>query len=94
MHYYATKRFGHRGDATVFYVPKEWDISADEDITFIFWTGGMKMPMMPYKLRVTPKRMNKEGAVGIYIPAPYVPMILKDKLTSVCIITGEEDVDA
>ena len=94
MYYYTTKRFGHRGEATVFYVPKEWELTPDEDVTFIFWTGGLKMPEMPYKLRITPKKMNNDGAIGIYIPAPYVPMITKDKLISVCIITGEEDGDA
>lgn len=93
-YFYTTKHFGHRGDATVFYVPKEWELTPDEDVTFIFWTGGQKMPAMPYKLRATPKKMNRGGAIGIYIPLPYVPLIPKDGLTTVCIITGEEDVDA
>lgn len=93
-YYYGTKRFGHRGEATVFYVPKEWELPSGEDVTFIFWTGGQKMPQMPYKIRVTPKKMNNGGAIGIYIPAPYVPMFPQDRLVSICIITGDEDGDA
>ena len=93
-YYYATKHLGSRSGSTVLYLPKEWEITPDVDVTFIFWTGGEKIPVTPYKLRVTPKKMNKEGAVGIYIPSAYTSLMPADKHVSVCIITGDEDGNA
>ena len=92
-YYYATKRLGSRSGSVVLYIPKEWNITPDVDVSFIFWTGGEKMPSTPYKLRVTPKKMNKEGAVGIYVPSAYAPLIPDDKLITICIITGEDGGD-
>ena len=88
-HYFVTKRLGSRSGSTVLYLPKEWGITPNEDVTFMFWNGGEAMPPIPYKLRITPKKMNDEGAIGIYLPTQYVQMVPEDKLITAYIITGE-----
>ena len=34
MDYYITKRIGHRNGAPVLYLPKDWGIIPDVDVTF------------------------------------------------------------
>lgn len=93
MDYYITKRIGHRNGAPVLYLPKDWGITPDVDVTFIFWDSEKSDGTLPYKLRLTPKKMNNEGAIGIYIPSVYMDVLPKGGLITFRIITGGGETD-
>lgn len=93
-YYYATKHLGHRNKSTVLYFPKEWDVPSNEDATLLIWKGGEAMPETPYRLRVILKKMNNDGAIGIYLSKVYADDVPSDGFISFCLILRESTTDA
>lgn len=93
VEFYITKRLGRRNGAPVLYLPKDWNITPDKDVTFIFWDTEKAKKTLPYKLRATPKKMNNEGAVGIYMPNTYMDVLPENGLITFRIITDGEESD-
>lgn len=91
---YITKNISMKGATKVIYLPKEWGIKPGKDVTILLWTAGDEMPDDPYKLTLTVRDMNNNGAVGVYIPKTYVGDIADHKEISMCVITGDENGDA